>query len=76
MSRPERDLTPLGHAHQRIAALEAAMLTLYDRQDRLEKALEFEMRQRRAFEEVVVAMTRLQRRIDQFEADAARRTAP
>lgn len=76
MSRPERDLTPLGHALRRIDALEAAMLSLCDRQDQLEKALAFEMGQRRAFEEIVVAMTRLQGRIDELESDAARRPAP
>jgi hypothetical protein len=76
MSRPERDLTPLGHALRRIDALEAAMLSLCDRQDRLERALEFETRQRRAFEEMVIAMTQLQRRIDQLEAAGARDGSP
>lgn len=74
MSCPERDLPPLGHLLQRIEAMEAAMLTLFDRQDGLEKALAFEISQRRAFEDMVIAMTRLQRRIDELEADGARGT--
>jgi hypothetical protein len=76
MSAPDRNLTPLGFALQRIEKLEAAMLTLYDRQERLEQQLAFETRQRRAFEEIAVALTRLQRRIDEFDAGATGKTAP
>jgi hypothetical protein len=76
MSAPDRNLTPLGFALQRIEKLEAAMLTLYDRQERLEQQLAFEIRQRRAFEEIAIALSRLQRRIDDLDAGATRKTAP
>jgi hypothetical protein len=76
MSAPDRNLTPLGLALRRIGALEAALVTIFDRQDRLERQLDFEIRQRRAFEEIAVALTRLQRRIDDLDAEAKGKTTP
>jgi len=53
--------------HQRLDLQEAACLALLDRVERLERTLEFEIRQREAMEAIIVKLTRLPLRVDRLE---------